>query len=130
MKNLGGDYTLQTLCVEQTCIWNYIAHIITHTTALYNNNNKKSAVVGLSVNTYVQIVNTATRRGSVRQNMPTVHVMWGEEDGMNETVWFSSFYIPQLSECFCDGCVRSGGIPLLRAKDVNFWYTAFVFRLV
>jgi len=31
------------------------------------------------------------------------------------------------SECFCDGC-RSGGIPLLRAKDVNFWYTAFVFK--
>jgi hypothetical protein len=22
----------------------------------------------------------------------------------------------------------SGGIPLLRAKDVNFWYTAFVFK--
>ena len=38
MKNLGGDYTMQTLCVEQTYIWNYIAHIITHTTALHNNN--------------------------------------------------------------------------------------------
>ena len=37
------------------------------------------------------------------------------------------FFYSTTSECFCDGC-RSGGIPLHRAKDVNFWYTAFVFK--
>ena len=64
------------LSVWNRLLFETILLILLHTPPLFTTTiTSRVQLLDSLLNMYVQIVNTATRRGSVGQNMPTVHVM-------------------------------------------------------